>query len=158
MLFRLYGCWTRRSRIRYEANPKSEPNSLVGRRLTTLIKTCRSEHKAEQSQQFVINGDKLRRCGSSCEQQVRGQQLAEHIDVPMSNRRSHCRIVCRSPAPTAGALRSPTFSPILFKRSSHPWYSRCAQSWRAVAKITLGVIRMGASPACLQSRWIAWPT
>jgi hypothetical protein len=35
------------------------PDHLLRRRLTTSIKTCRSERKAGESQQLVTNGDKL---------------------------------------------------------------------------------------------------
>jgi hypothetical protein len=36
----------------------STPDRLLRSRLSTLIKTCRSERKTEQSQQVVTNGDK----------------------------------------------------------------------------------------------------
>src|SRR5882762_3050836 len=35
------------------------PDPLLRRQLTALIRTCRSERKARENQQLVINGDKL---------------------------------------------------------------------------------------------------
>jgi hypothetical protein len=35
------------------------PDPLLRSQLSTLIRTCRSERKARENQQLVINGDKL---------------------------------------------------------------------------------------------------